>query len=308
MIGVVATVLAVIGSGLVGFAVHRFLMSSKVSALFGPLPAAEAAVAGRGGPVRAIRLGLRRHLCTVIAIVAGLATGIGAYTALGIVGHLIPAVDNPDFFRAPVAAQVAGPDPALTIELVYNPASPIRRDFIVKVRVVRSPLGFGPGHYLAGLAGSRIVDIREDQTCPADAGLGADARRAVSCIEIAAGTGDLIFRWDVTPVESGQSNLSIRFAGDWMPPTVDPAMGSAMLRVNGTPFPLEPGHSEYEFGQVGLTLGDHAMRFPVEVETSLGLSQSTYDAIMLFVGLAGCVFGSGWLFRFIGQREKKAPA
>lgn len=308
MIGVIVTALAVIGSGLVGFAVHRFLMSGKVIALAGPLPEPEPALAGRARPMRAVGLGLRRHICAVIAIAAGLATGIGAYMALNLISQWIPVFDDPNYIRNPVPAELGVAGQGLVIELVYSPSSLIRRDFVVKVRLLRPPAGFGPGHYVAGLTGSRIVEIREDQACPADTGSPPDPHRVVSCTDIAGDPADLTFRWDVTPVESGQSNLSIRFGGGWLPPEITADASSATLTINGRSFGLAPGRSEYQFGEVALDLGDRLLRFPVEVQTSLGLSQSTYDAVMLFVGLAGCLFGSGWMFRFFDRREKKAAA
>ncbi len=306
MIGIVVTTLAVLGTAVVGWFVHRLLASGKVTALADP-PAPDGPP-GRGGTVTAVWGGLRAHICVTIAVVAGLLTGMTAYGALRLVRHWIPAFDDPDFYRTSVAADVRQATPGLVIELVYNPASPVRRDFVVKVRVVRSPLGFGPGHYFAGLTGSRIVEIRDDHACPVAPDAPADARHVVSCTEIAGDPDALIFRWDVTPVESGQSNLSLRFDGDWLPPAIDASSSPTTLSINGQSFDLSPGRSEYEFGAVGLDLGSRLMRFPVEVQTSLGLSQSTYDAIMLFVGLAGCLLGSGWLFRFVGRREKKAAA
>jgi hypothetical protein len=196
----------------------------------------------------------------------------------------------------------------ISITVQYRPRVAKQDDFQVVLEFSSNPDVLREDVYSAVLYAPKHVERRTTHRCAPPDVEGFAGVRACDKHRIGS-TFRLV--WDVTPTQTGTATVRITSDLFGVEPPMNTEREYRVSRRFGRPDKLEQfpgGQSKIAVADVTLDLPAREIRFPVEVITSLGVSQKVYDGFALaspVVAILGTLFGAGFFSRAFAQRKKK---
>lgn len=267
-----------------------------------------------------------------------LVSGVVAVLLMKLVEAKIPAVDDPAFRQnssiglsgdqtgSTVQTHcIEGDEPprlrcerlvsafrrTITINIEYPRRVQVNSDFSIHVSGVTNGILFTKGIHSAALYSPDHVQIRTTRECPSTMLSVYSAMRA--CVELTTESDRFDLVWDLTPTKTGNPIFAIKA-------DLDQYDKSNLIYVPISFEKLFFGDVSYHFvlseddsldGTVSVDYENKEVHFPIEIVTTLGVSQLIFDLLVVIVGiltLFGTLFGTGYVRILFKGKKEPEPA
>lgn len=234
----------------------------------------------------------------------------------------------PDSAPSSLSSKMPAPEAATSarkIQAVFPAAAGKGEDFQVRLIVAQKD-SFARGEYRSSLQTSRALEVRPQHNCPSP----SDTSNA--CVSSDGSSRELEFSWDVTPLADGIPTVRISLPvpnlkppweafiwlngdlvlGGNLPDSTRCLVGSSgggdLNRCRPFAIRSESPQTKVLYAGIEMDLTNGYLRFPIHVETSLGISGETYAKLALFGTVLSGLLGSGWLWKLLDViRARKGP-
>lgn len=191
------------------------------------------------------------------------------------------------------------------IELAFPANVPVNEDFSISARATSSP-NFPGGIYKAELFKPTSIEARTSDAC--DDEQTADSVVSTACREIAS-SGLVDFRWALTPTQTGRAEITIKTNTlDFLGATVANVGGTVQLSYAGMSGAISANDPTLVLGDLELDGPRGEVRFPIEVLTTVGVNQATYDRLKIVgavISALAALLGAGFLLKLNGSRSEE---
>lgn len=187
---------------------------------------------------------------------------------------------------------------SVSVDFKFPETVPVRQEFVVSADV-RSDMGFPADTYVAELFKPSALEGRTTDVCEQ-----AQEPKSLSveaCVILENPADNLGFRWTLSPSETGKMQLTvksddIRFQNDPRAET----KGAITVSYQEEEHELSQEAPLTKFSNIELDGVRGEIRFELDVLTTLGVSQRTFD-IMKFIGAfvsaLAAMFGAGFALK-----------
>ena len=191
------------------------------------------------------------------------------------------------------------------IELEFPANVPVNEDFSVTARATSSP-NFPSGIYTAELFKPTSIEARTSDACGNEQT--ADGVVSTACREISS-SGLVDFRWALTPTQTGRAEISIKTNTlDFSGATAANTGGAVRLSYAGMSGAVSANEPTLVLGDLELDGPRGEVRFPIEVLTTVGVDQATYDRLKIVgavISALAALLGAGFLLKLTGGRSEE---
>ncbi len=204
--------------------------------------------------------------------------------------------------REPADKAAEQAHPLSAVAIAYPPAVRQRDDFAI-VFEYAADAAARPGEVSATLTAPNSLEARTTQACKADASAGV----VKACVTAKPPPRPVRFVWTVTPKETGRALIGLATPLIAPPPPGGDRSLITMVQRSDEADRLASSESFARLGHVVVDLQNQSLSFPVEVLTTLGVTQRTYDLFAVLaavVGALGTLLGSGFLAKLISRKAK----
>ena len=172
----------------------------------------------------------------------------------------------------------------------------MQTDFSLKLRITREPSTVKT--YSASLTTPKYIEARTTQLCAAKE---IDPTIVPACVTAAEGSSTVELAWDANSNNTGTAILTIR---------------SELVAISGGSMQASFGKEIHEVtqnqhlvsaGNSSLDLANRELKFQIEVLTSLGVSQNTYDRVAIVgavIASLGTLLGAGVSLKSFQRRTR----
>ena len=192
--------------------------------------------------------------------------------------------------------------------VTFPVAVPVNKDFAVQIELQARNSALPEGIHSASLHVPKTLDARTTTECirqPVEASGGVRA-----CQELKGQAERLALAWIVTPTQTGTPIISIKSG---VISAQEIASGSATLAtisIGRDARPVTASESVVRVENATFDFGRNTVDFPVEVQTTVGVSQQTFDLAKALAGVVaglGTLLGAGFALKFLpGRRGEEA--
>jgi hypothetical protein len=198
----------------------------------------------------------------------------------------------------------------LVVTVDFPLSVPVQKDFDISFEIASEPGPLPKGQYAATVMGPKYVEIRTSRICKGQPEASSSTR---SCSEVASDRKEpVILVWTATPTKTGEAIFSL--STDLLAKLFDSSPGpnakvQMKVSLGGENRAVQPTESKVQMGIALVNLADEEIRFPVQIVTSLGVSQATYDWVKVFAGVVaalGTLLGAGFAATWFKKRQSVA--
>jgi hypothetical protein len=257
-----------------------------------------------------------------------IAIAITSVVAFFLVGKFAPATDDPKFAskenldishnRIVINRVCRGGSPFACeeqrlvtrrkrIEVSYPTRVPVQNDFQVTFEYTAMPDLIPSGNYSAALHFPKYVEARTTRKC---AGSSAVDSEVSACERPESASPTITFIWDATPTKTGIAYIAITsdVIGTLSVSTGPPSETSIEVTAGADHAEIPVGRvAASNVGSAVVDMTNKEIRFPIEVLTTVGVSQQTYDRITsvgAVVTALGTLFGAGFALKILQKKKK----
>jgi hypothetical protein len=187
---------------------------------------------------------------------------------------------------------------------------PVQKDFDISLEIASRPDPLPKGLYAATVLGPKYVEIRTSRMCKDQQ---EDSNRMRSCNEVALDSeGPVRLVWTATPTKTGEAIFSVSTEllaklSNW---SAGPdAKVQMKVSLGAESRDVKPTDTKVSMRNALVDLADREIRFPIEIVTSLGVSQATYDWVKVIAGVVaalGTLLGAGFAATLFKKRRSTA--
>ncbi|MEX0312018.1 MAG: hypothetical protein AB3N17_17420 [Tateyamaria sp.] len=190
------------------------------------------------------------------------------------------------------------------IEIEFPKNVPVNEDFSVLARATSRP-DFPDGIYQAELFKPTSIEARTSDAC--DNEQSADGVVSTACREITS-SGLVDFRWALTPTQTGRAEIAIKTNTlDFEGATSANAGGAVSISYDGRTGAINAMEPTLALGDLELDGPRGEVRFPIQVLTTVGVDQATYDRLKIVgavISALAALLGAGFLLKLTGASSE----